>query len=50
LQAGIFPENAASIALHHGCGFRTVGIREKLGKMGSVWRDVALLERRSPNL
>jgi L-amino acid N-acyltransferase YncA len=50
LQAGIFPENAASIALHHGCGFRTVGIREKLGKMGSAWRDVALLERRSPRL
>ena len=50
LQAGIFPENAASIALHHGCGFRTVGIREKLGKMGGAWRDVALLERRSPRV
>jgi phosphinothricin acetyltransferase len=47
LQAGIFPENAASIAIHHGCGFRTVGIREKLGKMRGAWRDVALLERRS---
>jgi phosphinothricin acetyltransferase len=47
LQAGIFPENAASIAVHHGCGFRTVGFREKLGKLGGVWRDVALLERRS---
>jgi L-amino acid N-acyltransferase YncA len=52
LQAGIFPENAASIALHHACGFRTVGIREKLGKMqrSGVWRDVALLERRSSRL
>ena len=50
LQAGIFPENAASIALHHGCGFRTVGIREKLGKLGDVWREVALLERRSPRV
>jgi phosphinothricin acetyltransferase len=47
LQAGIFPENAASIAMHHACGFRTVGVREKLGTLGGVWRDVALLERRS---
>jgi L-amino acid N-acyltransferase YncA len=47
LQAGIFPENAASIAMHHRCGFRTVGLREKLGKLGGVWRDVVLLERRS---
>ena len=50
LQAGIFPENAASLAIHHGCGFRTVGIREKLGKMRGTWRDVALLERRSPRV
>ena len=47
LQAGIFPENLASIAIHHRCGFRTVGVREKLGKLGDTWRDVALLERRS---
>lgn len=47
LQAGIFPENLASIAIHHRCGFRTVGVREKLGKMGDTWRDVCLLERRS---
>ena len=47
LQAGIFPENAASIAIHQGCGFRVVGFREKLGKLGNVWRDVTLLERRS---
>jgi L-amino acid N-acyltransferase YncA len=47
LQAGIFPENLASIAIHHRCGFRTVGVREKLGRLGEVWRDVALLERRS---
>ena len=50
LQAGIFPENAASLAIHHGCGFRTVGIRERLGKMRGTWRDVALLERRSPRV
>ena len=47
VQAGIFPENAASIALHHGCGFRTVGLRERLGQRDGVWRDVLLLERRS---
>lgn len=47
LQAGIFPENTASLAIHQRCGFRVVGVREKLGKLGSAWRDVALLERRS---
>ena len=47
LQAGIFPENKASISLHHKCGFRTIGIREKVGKMNNVWRDTVLLERRS---
>ncbi len=48
LQAGIFPENAASIALHKVCGFREVGVREKIGKLKGVWRNVVLLERRSP--
>jgi len=47
LQAGIFPENAASLALHRGCGFRKVGRRERIGKLKGVWRDVLLLERRS---
>ncbi len=47
LQAGIFPENQASIGLHKKCGFRVVGTREKLGKMDDTWRDVVLLERRS---
>lgn len=47
LQAGIFPENEASIALHRGCGFRVVGRRERLGKLADTWRDVLLLERRS---
>ncbi len=47
LQAGIFPENTASIALHESCGFRQVGRREKIGKLNGVWRDVVLLERRS---
>jgi phosphinothricin acetyltransferase len=47
LQAGIFPENAASIALHKSRGFREVGVRLHIGKRDEVWRDVLLLERRS---
>ena len=47
LQASIFPENEVSIRLHKACGFRVVGIRERLGQLDGVWRDVALLERRS---
>jgi phosphinothricin acetyltransferase len=47
LQAGIFPENEASISLHERCGFRLVGRRERLGRHHGRWRDVLLLERRS---
>jgi phosphinothricin acetyltransferase len=47
LQAGIFPENEASLALHRHCGFREVGRRERLGQMAGAWRDVVLMERRS---
>ncbi len=47
LQAGIFPENVASIALHKSCGFQKVGVRRRIGKLGERWRDVLLLERRS---
>ncbi len=47
LEAGIFPENIASLNLHKCCGFREVGLREKLGKLNGKWRDVLLLERRS---
>jgi phosphinothricin acetyltransferase len=52
LQAGIFPENTASIELHKKHGFRVLGLREKVGKMtfGELkgkWRDVVLMERRS---
>ncbi len=47
LQAGIFPENAASIKLHTNAGFRIVGTRSRLGCMNGRWRDVVLLERRS---
>jgi L-amino acid N-acyltransferase YncA len=47
LQAGIFPENKASLRLHLVCGFRLVGVRERLGELNGIWRDVLLLERRS---
>jgi len=47
LQAGIFPENGASLAVHGSAGFRVVGVRERLGCMDGVWRDVILLERRA---
>ncbi len=47
LQAGIFPENTASISIHEKLGFRKVGYRERIGKMKGTWRDTILLERRS---
>ena len=47
LQAGIFPENIASIQLHTNAGFRVVGTRARLGCMNGRWRDVVLMERRS---
>ena len=48
IQSGVFPENAASLRLHAALGFRVVGIRERLGRHHGSWRDVALIERRSP--
>jgi phosphinothricin acetyltransferase len=47
LQAGIFPENKASIGVHQNNGFRIIGYREKIGKMDNIWRDNVILERRS---
>ena len=47
LQSGIFPENKASISMHEKYGFRIIGYRERIGKMGNVWRDNIFLERRS---
>jgi phosphinothricin acetyltransferase len=46
LQAGIFPENHASLRLHETAGFRIVGTRERIGRLAGRWRDVVLLERR----
>ena len=51
IQSGIFPENTASLALHRAAGFRTVGVRERVGRhltQGNRWRDVVFIERRSP--
>jgi len=55
LNAGIFVENTASIHLHEACGYRMVGVRKALGKMGygplaGKWRDVALMEYRSQTI
>ncbi|MGM9986447.1 MAG: GNAT family N-acetyltransferase [Bacillaceae bacterium] len=47
LQSGIFPENAASIAIHKKYGFEVLGTRKRIGKMNGTWRDVVLMERRS---
>ena len=47
LQAVMFPENTASVALHRAAGFREVGRRERISKLNGNWRDTILLERRS---
>jgi phosphinothricin acetyltransferase len=47
LQAGIFSANKTSIQLHKNCGFRIVGVREKIGKRDGAWHDNVLMERRS---
>ncbi|WP_128376250.1 GNAT family N-acetyltransferase [Streptomyces cavernae] len=50
IQSGIFPENTASLALHERAGFRAIGIRERIGRHHGRWRDVVLVERRSPRV
>ena len=47
IQSGVFPENAASLALHRSAGFRDVGLRERIGQQHGRWRDVIFIERRS---
>ena len=48
IQSGIFPENTASLAVHARAGFRVIGTRERIGRHHGRWRDVVLVERRSP--
>jgi L-amino acid N-acyltransferase YncA len=50
IQSGVFPENQASLALHAAAGFRVIGVRERIGQHHGVWRDVILIERRSPRI
>ncbi|MEU7054693.1 N-acetyltransferase family protein [Streptomyces sp. NPDC046197] len=50
VQSGIFPENTASLALHVQAGFRVIGTRERIGRHRGRWRDVVLVERRSPSV
>lgn len=50
IQSGIFPENQASLALHRRAGFRVVGTRERIGRHHGRWRDVVMVERRSPRV
>jgi L-amino acid N-acyltransferase YncA len=47
IQAGILAGNDASVALHQRCGFRIVGVRERIAQKRGEWRDVVLMERRS---
>jgi phosphinothricin acetyltransferase len=47
IQAAIFPDNEASLALHRACGFRVVGVRERIARLNGVWRDIVFVERRS---
>lgn len=46
LQTSIFPENRASLALHHSAGYRTLAVRTRIARLDGIWRDTVLLERR----
>jgi phosphinothricin acetyltransferase len=50
IQSGVFPENTASLTVHQRAGFRVIGVRERVGRHHGRWRDVVLLERRSPGV
>lgn len=47
LQTSIFPENRASLALHHAAGYQTLAVRSRIAQLDGVWRDTVLMERRS---
>jgi L-amino acid N-acyltransferase YncA len=46
VQTSVFPENRASLTLHERCGFRVVGVRERIAKRDGLWRDTVFLEKR----
>ena len=48
LQSSLMEGNDASLALHKKCGFRVLGVRERIAqdKYG-IWRNGILMERRS---
>ncbi|MEU1665961.1 N-acetyltransferase family protein [Streptomyces sparsogenes] len=50
IQSGVFPENTPSLTLHQRAGFRVIGTRERIGRHHGAWRDVVLIERRSPRI
>ena len=50
LQTSIFPENRASLALHHQAGFRTLGVRERIAQHHGIWRDTVFIERRNQTI
>ncbi|MCW3170615.1 GNAT family N-acetyltransferase [Chryseobacterium sp. 09-1422] len=50
LQSGMFPENETTVALHKSAGFRMIGHREKVGKLGNTWRNTIMMERRSKTI
>jgi phosphinothricin acetyltransferase len=48
LYCAIIRENKASIAMTKKCGFREIGIRERIAKLkDGIWHDTVLMERRS---
>jgi L-amino acid N-acyltransferase YncA len=49
LQTAIFPENRASLALHHSAGYRTLAVRSRIAQLDGEWRDTVLLERQRPD-
>jgi phosphinothricin acetyltransferase len=50
LQSGIFPENEGSVRIHHQCGFRKIGYRERIGQLDGIWKDNLIFERRSDKI
>ena len=52
LEALIFADNEPSLKLFRKCGYVDLGVRKRLGydTVLEKWRDVAMLERRSPNI